>query len=121
MPHHGISGAEAVASGLGAAVMQEAAKNAGRLAAIPSIGFEDGDLSAAEQAVRDEGRALQDAMVKMAIRTGGSPGTPEDAAQDGLLVARFYRSLLSNNVPDSIAGKLAAAYVGRMRLTGGDK
>lgn len=121
MPHHGISGAEAVAGGLGAAVMQEAAKNAGRLAAIPSIGFEDGDLSAAEQAVRDEGRALQDAMVKMAILTGGSPGKPEDAAKDGVLVAKFYRSLLSNNVPEDIAGKLAAAYVGRMHIYGGDE
>jgi len=115
MPHHGVSGAEAVAGGLGAAVMQEAAKYAGRLADMPSIGFVDDGLSAA---IRDEARSLQDAAVKMAIRTGGSPGTPEDAAKDGILVAQFYRSLLSNNVPDSIAWKLAASYVGRMRLTG---
>ena len=115
-------GAGAVASALGAAVLKTQI-DAGRIPEIPSIGY-PGEVvegeSPATQALREESRLLLDAARDMSARTGGgNSDDPKRAVSEGIAAARFYLTLLENNVPEAVAGKMAAAYVGRMRPQGG--
>lgn len=111
-----------MAGALGAAVLKKQF-DLGRIPAIPSVGIDGENLSDvpdASEAVRREVRQALEDLLTTTVITGGSLD-PERAVSEGVAAARFYRALLNENVPESAAAKMAAAYVGADSARGTDR